>query len=84
MIYQVLVEKRIEKQIASIPQKDYLKIKEAILSLAKNPRPLGFKKLSAREGYRIRVGDYRVIYQIEDQRLLVIILSVGNRKDIYN
>lgn len=84
MIYQVLVEKRIEKQIARIPQKDYLKIKEAILSLAKNPRPLGFKKLSAREGYRIRVGDYRVIYQIEDQRLLVIILSVGNRKDIYN
>ncbi|MBI1768528.1 MAG: type II toxin-antitoxin system RelE/ParE family toxin [Bacteroidetes bacterium] len=84
MNYQVLVEKRIEKQISRIPHKDYVKIKEAILSLAKNPRPFGFKKLSAREGYRMRVGDYRIIYQIEDRQFLVIILSVGNRKDIYN
>jgi len=84
MNYQVLIEKKIEKQLSKIPQGDYIKIKQAILSLVENPRPIGFKKLTGREGYRIRVGDYRVIYQIKDKQLLVIVLFVGNRKDIYN
>lgn len=78
MRYQVLIERKIERQIERIPSRDYQKIKEAIFSLAENPRPSG------RDGYRIRVGDYRIIYQIKDRQLLVIVLSAGNRKDIYN
>ena len=84
MRYHLLLDRKIEKQIEHIPLKDYQRIKEAIFSLAENPRPVGSKKLSGRNGYRIRVGDYRIIYQIRDEQLLVIILSAGNRKDIYN
>ena len=54
-------------------------------SLSLDPRPPGVKKLSAEEGvYRVRDGDFRIIYSIEDRKLLILVLSVGNRRDIYN
>jgi mRNA interferase RelE/StbE len=52
-------------------------------AIADNPRPPGCIKLRNREGGRIRIGDYRVIYDISDENLIVIILHVGNRRDIY-
>jgi mRNA interferase RelE/StbE len=58
-------------------------IKTAIASLANDPRPSGCKKLKGEDAYRIRVGDYRVIYEIEDDKIIVIVVSVGHRKDIY-
>jgi len=51
--------------------------------LEENPRPPGSKKLKGRAGYRLRIGDYRVIYEIEDNILRVIVIDVGHRKDIY-
>ena len=59
-------------------------IKQAILNLAENPRPNGCKKLVGRDGYRIRIGNYRVIYEIFDAELLVDVIAVGHRKDIYD
>ena len=56
----------------------------AIAALAHNPRPNGYIKLKGRNGYRIRVGDYRVIYEIFDAVLLVDVVEVGDRKDIYD
>jgi mRNA interferase RelE/StbE len=56
----------------------------AIKDLAQTPRPQGYKKLKGRSGYRIRVGDYRVIYEIEDEILIIQVVDVGHRKDIYN
>ena len=56
---------------------------KAILNLANNPRPQGCIKLKGREGYRIRKGDYRIIYDIYDKILIVEIIAIGNRRDVY-
>jgi len=58
-------------------------IKTAIASLADDPRPYGYKKLKGEDAYRIRVGDYRVIYEIDDGKIIVTVVSVGHRKAIY-
>jgi len=61
----------------------YSNIKRAIYNLANNPRPAGCKKLKGRDSYRIRVADYRIIYEIFDDILLVDVIDMGHRKDIY-
>lgn len=58
-------------------------ILDAIENLAENPRPKGYKKLKGRTGYRIRVGNYRIIYEIFDDILLIDVIDLGHRKDIY-
>ncbi|MFI5218365.1 MAG: type II toxin-antitoxin system RelE/ParE family toxin [Bacteroidia bacterium] len=83
-MYRVSIEKKVLKQLEKLPRQDYLKLKRAINLLAQNPRPQGCKKLEGRAGYRIRVGDYRVIYEIRDDILAVFILAAGHRKNIYN
>ncbi|WP_428668560.1 type II toxin-antitoxin system RelE family toxin [Runella sp.] len=62
---------------------DYSRIKKEIPDLAINPRPVGFKKLEGRVAYRIRQGNYRIIYDIRDKVRIVDILDVGDRKEIY-
>jgi mRNA interferase RelE/StbE len=83
MTYKISILRRAQKQLAKIPASDYKKVKQAILDLAHDPRPPGSKKLKGRPGWRIRQGDFRVIYEIQDDKLIVIVLDVGNRKDIY-
>lgn len=61
----------------------YSRIRVAIAALARNPRPRGYKKLSGRPGYRIRVGDYRVIYEILDEVLVVEVIQLGRRGGVY-
>ncbi len=82
-MYKVQIERKTQKKLAKIPAPYYANIKTAILNLANNPRPQGYKKLKGRDGYRIRVADYRVIYEIHDNRLLVQVIDLGHRKDIY-
>lgn len=83
MAYQVTLKKRALKALEGINEPYYSKIKEAIYSLADNPRPQGYKRLKGRDGYRIRVADYRIIYDIFDNILLVDVIELGHRKDIY-
>jgi mRNA interferase RelE/StbE len=83
MTYQVTLKKRAVKALQNINEPYYSKIKEAIYSLANNPRPKGYTKLKGRDGYRIRVADYRIIYDIFDNILLVDVIDLGHRKDIY-
>ena len=64
-------------------QSAYEKVKLAIGQLAETPRPQGCLKLRGREGWRIRVGDYRVIYDVEDEERTVIVLQIGHRRDVY-
>jgi len=71
------------KSLEKITDPYYSAIKEAIQGLTVNPRPHGYKKLKGRKGYRIRVGGYRVIYEIFDSLLLIEVIEVGNRRDIY-
>jgi mRNA interferase RelE/StbE len=71
------------KKLEQIPEPFYTKVKTSILNLSKNPRPRGYLKLTNRVGYRIRVGNYRVLYEISDKILIVKVFEVGHRKDVY-
>ena len=84
MSYEVLIRRRAAKQLAELPLRDYERVKVSIFALGDNPRPQGCLKLTGRPGWRIRIGNYRVIYEVEDQRRTVTVLDVGNRRDIYN
>jgi len=83
MTYSVNFKKHALKELAKINEPFYSHIKQAIYSLADNPRPQGYKKLKGRDGYRIRVGNYRIIYDIFDHELVVDIIALGHRKEIY-
>ena len=84
MKYQVVIQKRALKVLEKINEPDYSKIKSFLFSLAGNPRPHGYKKLKNRDGYRVRIGDYRIIYDIIDNLLVVEVIAIGHRKDVYN
>ena len=83
MKYTVLIERYAQKQIMKLDKKIIPVIKASIADLVDNPRPYGYKKLKGEDAYRIRVGNYRVIYEIEDDKIIVTVVSVGHRKDIY-
>ena len=83
MSYRVSIERPALKQLGKITKPDYGRVKAAILALAQDPRPSGCKKLKNRPGYRIRQGNYRIIYEILDDQLIVLVLAVGHRKNIY-
>lgn len=83
-MYQVVIEKQAQKQLAKISPPDYAKIVAALKDLAGDPRPHGYKKLKGRPGYRIRVGDYRIIYQVKDNILTVFVLIIGHRREVYD
>ena len=84
MKYTVVLQKRVIRVMEKINEPDYSKLKAAMFSLADNPRPHGYKKLKGREGFRIRVGNYRIIYEIFDTILLVDVINLGHRKEIYD
>jgi len=77
--YKIVIEKRVEKDTARIPAHDKANIDQAILSLATDPRPHGCKKLTDREGYRIRVGNYRILYTIDDETQVVVVYRIKIR-----
>lgn len=81
--YTVVLSKKAQKQLDKLPDKIAQPILNGIEDLEENPRPVGNKKLKGREGYRIRIGNYRVIYDIFDFELLIDVIALGHRKDIY-
>ena len=83
-VYQVFISRKAEKFIEKLSEPHYTAIKKAVLNLATNCRPAGYKKLKGLEAYRIRVGNYRIIYEIKDNILTIEVVAIGHRKDIYN
>jgi mRNA interferase RelE/StbE len=84
MAYYIVFTRAAKKGLEVIPKKSQERIINAIEELADNPRPSGVKILQGEDGlFRIRVGNYRIIYQIQDQILEVVIIRIGDRKDIY-
>jgi len=83
MSYSLEILPRAEKEIAYLPRLDYGRIREAIFDLANNPHPRACRKLSGREGWRIRVGKFRVINKIDDDQEIVTVLHVGHHRDVY-
>jgi mRNA interferase RelE/StbE len=81
--YQIQITKTAQKQLDKLPDSVAGILIEAIHDLASTPRPHGCKKLKGRDGYRIRKGDFRIIYDIFDKELIVELISIGNRKDVY-
>jgi mRNA interferase RelE/StbE len=83
MTFTVTLMPRAMKALEKINEPFYSNIKSAIYSLAENPRPNGYRKLRGRLGYRLRVADYRIIYNIIDNELIVNVINIGHRKDVY-
>jgi len=83
MTYTVLIRKSAQKNLSRLESSIQDRIIEAIRTLADNPRPSGTKKLTGRDAWRIRIGDYRIIYEIHDDQLIVLVVVVGHRREIY-
>ena len=83
MRYEVQIVQAAERDMDRLPSTVHARISRRILSLGDNPRPRGTKKLSGREEYRLRVGDYRVLYTVDDTNSIVLIFAVGHRREVY-
>jgi mRNA interferase RelE/StbE len=81
--YEVRIVPAAEREIDKLPASVHTRISRRILSLEGSPRPRGTRKLSGREEYRLRVGDYRVLYTIDDSNRVVIVFAVGHRREVY-
>ncbi len=81
--YSILLTKSAAKELESVPTKDRQRIVAKIGSLAHNPRPAGVEKLSGDAKYRIRQGDYRILYEITDADLIVTVVRIANRREVY-
>jgi mRNA interferase RelE/StbE len=81
--YSIVIRKSVAKDLKRIPKKDARRVVKAIGALADDARPSHSKKLSGEEKYRLRCGVYRVLYEIEDDRLVIGVVRVRHRKDVY-
>lgn len=83
MTYRVVISNNAERQLQRIQQPTLRRLKAAILALADEPRPNGTKALQGEDAYRVRVGDYRIVYVIEDTVLTVTVVRVAHRREVY-
>ena len=83
MAYRVRIEKQASKALEKLETGIQRRIVEVIRGLADNPRPRGSKKMKNREGLRIRVGDHRVIYGIDDENFIISVVKIGHRREVY-
>nr|WP_320016157.1 type II toxin-antitoxin system RelE/ParE family toxin [uncultured Desulfobacter sp.] len=81
--YKIFFKKSVEKDFKKIPKKSLVKILEKIDELKNDPKPDGSEKLTNYDLYRIRQGTYRIVYSIQDQELIIWVVKVGHRKEIY-
>ena len=82
-MYEVVLSNRAEKRLSRLPGDEYERVLRAVMKLAEDPRPRNCQKLRGREGWRIRIGDYRTIYKVDDDRREVLVVDIGHRRDIY-
>lgn len=83
-MHEVYLERRAEKDLKAINPEDFEKIIEEIKKLQENPRPKGSRKIaSSKDDYRIRVGDYRIIYEVSDKEKQIRIMRVRHRREVY-
>ncbi len=82
--YEILLKRSVlKKDLDCIPKDDAARIMAAIRELGDNPRPLGVQKLSGQERYRVRQGNYRIVFSIQDQEHTVWVVKIGHRRDVY-
>ena len=84
MAYRVELKPSAAKALARLPRRDQRRVARKIDALAEDPRPKAARKLSGAEAlYRVRAGDYRILYQVQDDVLLVLVVRIGHRRDVY-
>ncbi|HEX9974341.1 MAG TPA: type II toxin-antitoxin system RelE/ParE family toxin [bacterium] len=83
MPYEIFLKRSAEKELENLPEKLHDRIVARLLALKENPRPINSKRLRGREGYRIRVGDYRILYIIEEDTKKIEVYSIAHRRDVY-
>ena len=81
--YSIFFRDSVRKDLSAIPKNDLARIMDRIKGLAENPRPAGSEKLTGLERYRIRQGNYRIVYSIQDHELTVWVVKVGHRREVY-
>ena len=81
--YELAFKQSVAKDLRAVPKRNLRTILKRIDSLAGNPRPVDCEKLSGQERYRVRQGAYRIVYEIVDARLVVIVVTTGHRRDVY-
>jgi mRNA interferase RelE/StbE len=81
--YVIRIKASAERDMESLPRNVLRRIRDAILLLENSPRPRSAKRLQGRQGYRIRVGQYRILYLIDDSQHVVDVVAVGHRRDVY-
>ena len=81
--YKIIIKSSAAKELKRLPKTDVQRITSKIQALSKEPRPQGCEKLSAQERYRIRQGNYRIIYSIEDYKLIVYVVKIAHRGSVY-
>jgi mRNA interferase RelE/StbE len=82
-MYKIELRRLAQRALDKLPQRDFKAVLETVKDLAESPRPKGVEKLKGTGLYRVRQGDYRVVYSIDDAQKLVIVVRIGNRKEIY-
>lgn len=83
MSYRIFLKRSAEKELDAIQRQVWGRVQRKILALSNNPRPVGVQKLQGQSAYRIRVGDYRILYVIDDTAKRVEIVAVGHRREVY-
>ncbi|MEA1950232.1 MAG: type II toxin-antitoxin system RelE/ParE family toxin [Planctomycetota bacterium] len=83
MRFEIEILRSAQRSLSRIQPQDQKRITEAIRALADEPRPQGCIKLSGRDAWRIRIGNYRVIYEIQDDKLVILIVAIGHRREVY-
>jgi mRNA interferase RelE/StbE len=83
MSHAVSILRRAQRELEDLPQDVYRRVSVALRNLAGEPQPSGCRKLSGRDAWRIRVGDYRVIYEVDDRAKTVLVVHIGHRRDVY-
>jgi len=81
--YRLLIKPSAAKDLEALPQKDRKRAVSKIQRLGRDPRPTGAEKLSGQDKYRVRQGDYRILYAIDDLSATVLIVKIGHRRDVY-
>ena len=81
--YRLLIKPSAAKELQALPANDRKRVVTRIEGLASDPRPPGTEKLSGAEKYRLRQGDYRVLYSVDDARKILVIVKIGHRRDVY-
>jgi mRNA interferase RelE/StbE len=81
--YRIFFRESVHKDLGAIPKADLARVLDRISALADYPRPDGCEKLTGQDRYRVRQGDYRIVYSVQDERLEVWVVKVGHRRDVY-